>query len=85
MQTDIAAHGLKAKVGTREFPVESWQQVSGAYRRALDHAGLGASEAPLCLIIDDARTVIAHVSYNGKVWPGGPAYWWPGLQPIYCP
>lgn len=75
--------GLYATVGRSIIPVESWEQVSAAYRKTIDHLGLGASQAPKCLIVDDHGTIQYHCSYNGKVWRG--ATWRPGDQPIYVP
>lgn len=72
-----------ATVGRTAFPVESWAQVSGAYRDLCNHLGVGASQAPKCLILDDRHRVFAHVSYNGRVWAG--EHYVAGDRPIYDP
>lgn len=72
-----------ATVGRSAFIVESWPHVSGAYRALCDHLGVGASQAPRCLILDDRNRVVAHVSYNGRVWRG--EHYRPGDQPLYDP
>lgn len=74
---------LYAHVGFHRFPVMSFAQVSAAYRALLDELGLGASQAPRCLIEDDTGTVHAHVSYNGKVWPG--EHYREGASPLFTP
>lgn len=76
--------GLYATVGRDVFPVESWEQVSRAYRRLVDHLGLGASQAPPCRIINDDGITVATVSYNGRVWRGIDGYV-EGAAPIYDP
>lgn len=75
--------GLYATVGKSVIPVESWEQVSKAYRNTIDHLGLGSSQAPKCLIVDDRKRVCYHVSYNGKVWAG--EHYVPGAKPVYVP
>jgi hypothetical protein len=79
---------LRAKVGRKSFQVESWQQVSEAYRAMLDTleedgTTHGASDAPPCIILDNKGNVVARVSYNGKVWAG--ADWKDGDQPLFNP
>lgn len=85
MQTLFPVAGLTAAVGAQAFPVESWHQVSSAYRRLIERLDLGASQAPPCVIRDASGAPIAHVSYNGKIWPGSPAHWRPGATPIFTP
>lgn len=74
---------LRARVGRSLYPVMSWQQVSDAYLHALNKTNLGASQAPRCEIINPKGEVVAHVSYNGKVWPG--QRWTSGDKPLYVP
>lgn len=76
-------HGLAARVGRRAFPVTSWEQVSRAYRDTLAALDLGSSQAPRCEILNLRGEVVAHVSYNGRVWPG--RTWQDGTKPIYDP
>lgn len=58
------------QVGGRRYPVASFAQASQMFCIARDKNGEGASNTPSPLIVDDAGSVIAHVSYNGRVWPG---------------
>lgn len=74
---------LYAHVGFRRFPVMSFAQVSAAYRALLEELDLGSSQAPRCLIEDEAGKVYAHCSYNGKVWAG--EHYRDGAQPLYVP
>ena len=83
--TDISSLQYIAVVGERRFPVQSWQQVSAAYTNAIDALNLGASQAPQCIIKARNGRVVAHISYNGKVWRGGPECWQSGMKPIYLP
>lgn len=66
--------------GTRE--VASYAEASRVVREEIDATGVGGTEwASHCagLIRVDGK-VVAHVSYNGKVWPG--RKWKPGVAPI---
>jgi hypothetical protein len=63
-------------------PCVTLNQASAAYRAFIDQNGLGSSEAGRC-VIRQGRKVVAHVSYNGKVWPG--ANYHANTQPIYTP
>lgn len=74
---------LYAHVGFRRFPIMNFEQVSAAYRALLDELGLGASQAPRCLIEDDAGRIHAHVAYNGKVFGG--EHYRDGAKPLYVP
>lgn len=31
----------------------------------------------------ESGELVGHVSYNGKVWPGKPSDWHPGMEPLY--
>lgn len=48
-------------------------------------AGCGSSLEPFTggKIVDDRGNAIAHVSYNGRVWPG--TEWKPDSKPLYDP
>ena len=74
---------LYARVSGRQHQVTSWNQVSTAYRKAIEQLGLGASQAPRCEIVDHHGRVVAHVSCNGRVWPG--ATWTGHEAPFYVP
>ena len=72
-------------VGTRRYPVASFEEASGKFRQVVEAAGTGAGETPTPLVVDDAGTVIGYVAYNGKVFPGRPEAWKPGQRPLYDP
>ena len=61
---------LWATVGGHYWPVESWAQVSAAYRNLIARLDLGASNAPRCVICDGRSRIVAHVGYNGRVFSG---------------
>jgi len=73
------------RVGRKSFAFTSLEQVSESYRATIDRLGLGASNTPKCDIIDARGDVIAHVSYNGRVWRGHRNEWKSGATPIYDP
>lgn len=58
------------KVGRRLFQVASFEEASRMFCAARDKAGEGASRTPSPQIVDERGEVIAHVSYNGRVWAG---------------
>lgn len=68
------------RIGNREFPFTSFEDVSAAYRATIDKLGLGASQTPRCDILDAAGVRVARVSYNGNVWPAED--WFPGQEPL---
>lgn len=74
---------LYATIGKSKIQVQSWEQVSKAYRSTIEKLGIGASQTPPCYVIDQSGSVVAHVSYNGKVWHG--PSWTSGSEPIYTP
>lgn len=69
-------------VGGQRLPFLGIANTSKAYMETISRLDLGNSQTPQCLIIDGS-TVVAHVSYNGRVWEG--AFWSPGQTPIYQP
>lgn len=76
---------LYAKVGKRVHIIETYEQASRAYRSTIERLGLGASQTPRCRICDHTGHVVAHVSYNGRVWAGDVGTWKPGDSPLYDP
>jgi hypothetical protein len=68
-------------VGGKAYQVASFAQASQMFCIARDKNGEGASNTPSPLIVDDAGSVIAHVSYNGRVWPGDA--WTVDAMPLY--
>jgi hypothetical protein len=72
------------RFGGRTDAVDSFGQASEQWDRYRDQRGLGASQIPeLPEIIDATGNVIAHISYNGRVWPGPARDWTSGLRPLY--
>ncbi|WP_334401377.1 hypothetical protein [Bradyrhizobium sp. AZCC 2289] len=69
------------RVGGNAYQVASFAQASQMFCVARDKSGEGASNTPSPLIVDDAGSVIAHVSYNGRVWPGDA--WTVDAMPLY--
>lgn len=66
--------------GYPSIAVRDWADASRCYCERRDHSGLGARDfAEAELAIND--TVIARVSYNGRIWLAGD--WQPGDTPLY--
>jgi hypothetical protein len=84
MTTAMAAQ-LTVIVGSRRIPVASLAEASELFCAARDHFGLGGDQTPTPEIADASGTVIAHISYNGRVWPGDDLLWTPDTEPLYCP
>lgn len=60
-----------ARINDRScHPVESWEQASQSYRAVISMLQLSPTEAPRCRITDADGVTIAHISYDGTVWPG---------------
>lgn len=68
-------------VGGNAYHVTSFAQASQMFCIARDTNGEGASNTPSPLIVDDAGSVVAHISYNGRVWPGNT--WTVEAVPLY--
>lgn len=68
-------------VGDSAYEVASFAQASQMFCIARDKHGEGASNTPSPLIVDDAGSVIAYISYNGRVWPGDA--WTVDAIPLY--
>lgn len=69
------------QVGAHRYQVATFEQASQMFCAARDKNGEGASKTPSPLIVDDAGSVIAHVSYNGRVWAG--QSWAPDATPLF--
>lgn len=69
------------RVGGKAYQVVSFAQASQMFCIARDKNGEGASNTPSPLIVDDTGSVIAHISYNGRVWPGD--VWTLDAIPLY--
>jgi hypothetical protein len=63
-------------------PFKTLNEASVAYRAFIEQNGLGSRDAGACYIRDGGK-VVAHVSYNGKVWAGKE---WDGkAEPLFVP
>lgn len=58
----------------------SFEACQRAYVTARDLSGLGASRFGTGEVLDEAGQVIAHISYNGRLWP--PLPWSPDMRPL---
>lgn len=68
-------------IGNTAYQVASFEQASRMFCAARDKFGEGASNTPAPFIVDHTGSVVAHVSYNGRVWPG--AHWTESAKPLY--
>lgn len=69
--------------GSKPWPVSSFAEASEIFCRARDAYGEGARKTPSPLIRNARGEVIAHISYNGRVWAG--QSWVTGAVPLFCP
>lgn len=74
------ARTMFMQLGRKRFQVASFEQASRMFCEARDRSGNGASKTPTPLIVDENGAVIAHISYNGRVWAG--AEWTAGATPL---
>lgn len=58
---------LYATIGGQNWQMDTWEQVSNAYLRLIQHIGR-VSRAPQCKIIDAAGEIVAYVTVTGVVW-----------------
>lgn len=63
-------------------PVNDMADASRKLRAYVDHFGLGGGNLKRADLVD-GRSVVASISYNGKVWPAGG--WRPGTAPLFDP
>jgi len=66
---------LYVEIEGKRLPMASYAQASEAYVRAIEQTGATASgetgpKAPSLNITDSNGKIVAHISYNGKVWSG---------------
>jgi hypothetical protein len=69
------------QIGRKRFQIASFEEASRTFCAARDKAGEGASRTPSPKIVDERGEIIAHVSYNGRVWAG--ATYVSGGVPLY--
>ncbi len=80
--TVIGKVTLVMVVGKRRYPVASLEEASAMFCAARNKAGTGAKDTPTPMIFDTAGKLVAHVSYNGRVWAGHPRDWTPQTKPL---
>ena len=56
---------------------------SAFYCAKRDKSGKGASQFPPALLYTGSGCLVAHISYNGRIWPGSPKDWKPGDAPAF--
>jgi hypothetical protein len=71
------------QIGRRRYQVATLEQASQMFCKARDAADCGASEIHAQTIVDESGEVIAHVSYNGRVWAGTPQAWTVDAVPLF--
>ena len=72
---------LFIELGWKRYEVASLADASQKFCRARDAYGRGGSETPEGRIVDERGTLVARISYNGRVWP--PQAWTSGMVPLY--
>lgn len=70
---------LKMK-GEPLTPVTSFKEASHIYQDRRDDSGEGASTFDFGKVVGSGGKILAHVSYNGRVWAGKA-----GDKLLYCP
>jgi N12 class adenine-specific DNA methylase/predicted RNA methylase len=74
-ETTAVAKPTTVRVGRRTFSFTSYEDASRAYVAAIEQtdatsSGRTGPRAPTAEIVDGTGAVVAHVSYNGRVWSG---------------
>lgn len=62
--------GLNVRMGNRVFPIDDLADAQRKFNQFRDAGGQGASSTPNVDIVNDAGDVVAHFSYNGRIWEG---------------
>lgn len=83
MQQPVPAGAMFLEVGRIRYEVASLKHASEMFCKARDASGQGASQIPAPLIVRESGEIIGYVAYNGRVFPGTPQQWQPGVQPLY--
>lgn len=76
-----------------ETPSVNWirgcrtlEEAQRGYVALREETGYGASQVGFGHVFDEAGQLIAHISYNGRLWApsgeGGMSPWRPGVQPV---
>jgi len=69
-------------LGGKQYPVPSIEAARDLFVRARNIAEAGVSNVTPAEIVDPVGRIIAHISYNGRVWPGSMRDWKPDQQPL---
>lgn len=81
MNTNLTLKIVRSAVGTSQhFPFSTLNEASAKYRAFLSQNDLDMHGAGHCYIYD-GKKIVAHVSFNGKVWAG--AKYVAGAKPIW--
>lgn len=73
------------------FPDGGYAEVSRTFTDVRDQTGATSSDPrcgpvmPQCDLLDNKGNVVAHVSYNGRVWAGNRKGWQTGAAPLFDP
>lgn len=65
--------------------VRTIENASEVFCALRDRLEAGSAEISEALIRDEGGVIVAHVSYNGRVWWGTPEGWTPDAKPILIP
>ena len=66
----IPANTIFLEIGRTRFQIASYEEASVMFCAVRDQMSEGASRTPSLKIVNERGEVIAHVSYNGRVWAG---------------
>ncbi len=69
----------------RPTAVRTIEEASAIFRAIRDRLEAGSLEMSEALIRDEMGIIVAHVSYNGRVWWGAPESWTPESKAIFNP
>ena len=67
----------------RQWPVRTLKEASEKYCAVRDRLGVGASQMPPVVLVDQHGTQQFYISYNGRVWHGHHHDYAPGRTPAY--
>ena len=59
---------MKLRIGTKLIEVEDLMEAQQVYCEQRDESGEGATTFPPGQVFCDPRTLVARISYNGRVW-----------------
>ena len=79
----VTTEDLYLLVEGRKYPVRSIKDASEKFCVVRDRMGVGASQMPQVLLVNDHNKTRYYVSYNGRVWAGAPNDWKAGDKPVY--